>query len=138
MYDASRRNLLHVSRGVFSNKTFFVFAHEDHLCHRTDFLFEALVAMLRACVFLRRHHTFPRQRLELAAAQSHTEQGPNSPKKRYSPGPNPPKENTHQDQTHKKMILTRTKLTQKNTHQDQTQQKKRSPGPNSPQKKNTH
>ena len=71
---ASRRNLLHVSRGVFSNKTRFVFAHEDHLCHRTDFLFEALVAMLRACVFLRRHHTFPRQRLELAAAQSHTEQ----------------------------------------------------------------
>merc|ERR1711963_777398 len=66
---ASRRNLLHVSRGVFSNKTRFVFAHEDHLCHRTDFLFEALVAMLRASVFLRRHHTFPRQRLELAAAQ---------------------------------------------------------------------
>ena len=61
---ASRRNLLHVSRGVFSNKTRFVFAHEDHLCHRTDFLFEALVAMLRACVFLRRHHTFPRQLLE--------------------------------------------------------------------------
>ena len=66
---ASRRNLLHVSRGVFSNKTRFVFAHEDHLCHRTDFLFEALVAMLRASVFLKRHHTFPRQRLELAAAQ---------------------------------------------------------------------
>ena len=35
------------ARGVFSNKTRFVFAHEAHLCHRTDFLFEALVAMLR-------------------------------------------------------------------------------------------
>ena len=52
------------ARGVFSNKTRFVFAHEAHLCHRTDFLFEALVAMLRTCVFLRRHHTFPRQPLE--------------------------------------------------------------------------
>ena len=52
------------ARGVFSNKTCFVFAHEAHLCHRTDFLFEALVAMLRTCVFLRRHHTFPRQLLE--------------------------------------------------------------------------
>ena len=41
------------ARGVFSNKTRFVFAHEAHLCHRTDFLFEALVAMLRTCVFLR-------------------------------------------------------------------------------------
>jgi len=41
------------ARGVFSNKTCFVFVHEAHLCHRTDFLFEALVAMLRTCVFLR-------------------------------------------------------------------------------------
>ena len=30
--------------------------------------------LLRACVFLSRHHTFPRQLLELEHAQSHTEQ----------------------------------------------------------------
>ena len=52
------------ARGVFSNKTRFVFAHEAHLCHRTDFLFEALVAMLRTCVFLRAIIHFPRQLLD--------------------------------------------------------------------------
>merc|ERR1712240_547795 len=63
------------ARGVFSNKTCFVFAHEAHLCHRTDFLFEALVAMLRTCVFLRLPYISAAQlRLGACANGSHTEQ----------------------------------------------------------------
>merc|ERR1711954_262785 len=46
-----------------------------HLCHRTDFLFEALVAMLRTCVFLRLPYISAAQlRLGACANGSHTEQ----------------------------------------------------------------
>ena len=51
----------------------FVLVYEDHLCHETEFLYEALVAMLRACIVLR-HRTFPRQRQGWRLRSSHTEQ----------------------------------------------------------------
>ena len=51
----------------------FVLVCEDHLCHETEFLYEALVAMLRACIVLR-HRTFPRQRQGWRLRSSHTEQ----------------------------------------------------------------
>ena len=47
---ASRENPL--SR-VHDVSLAFVLALESHLCHRTGIPFEALVAMVRACVFLR-------------------------------------------------------------------------------------
>jgi len=66
------------ARGVFSNKTCFVFAHEAHLCHRTDFLFEALVAMLRTCVFLRLPYISAAQLRLGACAEGHIDRA--SPK----------------------------------------------------------
>merc|ERR1712115_30936 len=44
-------------------------------------------AMLRACIFLRRHHTFPRQRLSWRLRSSHTEHKPNLPNQTYQTKP---------------------------------------------------
>merc|ERR1712067_23948 len=71
---ASRRNpSSRVTWCLLRTRPAFVLVCEDHLCHETEFLYEALVSMLRACIVLR-HRTFPRQRQGWRLRSSHTEQ----------------------------------------------------------------
>ena len=71
---ASRRNpSSRVTWCLLRTRPAFVLVCEDHLCHETEVLYEALVSMLRACIDLR-HRTFPRQRQGWRLRSSHTEQ----------------------------------------------------------------
>ena len=71
---ASRRNpSSRVTWCLLRTRPAFVLVCEDHLCHETEVLYEALVSMLRACIGLRLSY-IPASAPGWRLRSSHTEQ----------------------------------------------------------------